>query len=146
MVSCVEPIVHDYVAKCRIIFIVGLPRSGTTLMEQILANNPNVKSLGETNFWNRLAFELTNIQPQQYQKIVTDKILKFFKENDGSATILIDKMPINFRYVALIKKLLPHAQIVAMKREKLPLLWSIYKTSFEKNGMPFAYSIRDIVT
>jgi len=140
------------------IFIVGLPRAGSTLLEQILSSHsqvdgtlelPNVLSLvhsirrGERFSDDNLYPEaLANISPEQYTKFGEDYIrdTKIHRQN---APYFIDKMPNNFRHIGLIKLMLPNAKIIDARRHPLACCFSGYKQLFAE-GQEFSYSLEDI--
>lgn len=114
----------DSAAHIKLIFIVGFPRSGTTLIEKILAAHPDVKVLEETNAINEIFHEinqkndsffklLSSLDKKQLDKYAKDYLNKLseYTQRDKSDTI-IDKMPMNGNHLALIKTLFPHAKII----------------------------------
>lgn len=140
------------------IFIVGLPRAGSTLLEQILSSHsqvdgtlelPNVLSLvhsirrGERfGDGNHYPEALANISPEQYTEFGEDYIrdTKIHRQN---APYFIDKMPNNFRHIGLIKLMLPNAKIIDARRHPMACCFSGYKQLFAE-GQEFSYSLEDI--
>lgn len=133
-------------ARARPIFIVGMPRSGTTLVEQILASHTKVYGGGELPFLN-LALDkydwvrepLTEEQLQEIRDSYLDKL-----ESLGGKPFITDKLPHNFRWVGVIARAFPEALILHVKRDAAAVCWSNYKTYFPSRGMAFSYSQRDV--
>ena len=115
------------------IFIVGLPRSGSTLIEQILASHSQVEGTHELADIPRLVHELQGRDPD----LDDTRIYR------GGKPRFIDKMPNNFRHIGLIHLLFPNARIIDSRREPLAGCFSLYKQLFAR-GQEFAYSIPDI--
>ncbi len=135
------------------IFIVGLPRSGTTLVERILSNHTKVAGLGEIN---NFAFSLINTVGANKGKMdLIEKSLnidfnllatRYTHATKGygvKGDYLIDKTPLNFLYLGLIKKAFPAAKIIHIKRHPLASCYAMYKTLF-RMGYPFSYSLDDL--
>jgi tetratricopeptide (TPR) repeat protein len=140
------------------IFIVGLPRSGSTLLEQILSSHslvdgtlelPNILSLA-----HRLRRGLPNIDVSGYPEIMPhlnagqlEEFGQAFIENTRihrqGAPFFIDKMPNNFRHIALIKLILPNAKIIDARREPMACCFSGFKQLFAE-GQEFTYSLENI--
>ena len=131
---------EDYMAKGKnIIFIVGNPRSGTTLVESILGSSESITSAGELSVLGRLIpYELTNISPDTISKIGDDylRILKNF-DKDNKHQFIIDKMPGNIYYVGFIKLCFPSAKIICLNRRPLDNAWSIF-TQFYLGNIPYS--------
>ena len=138
------------------ILIVGMPRSGTSLAEQILASHPDVHGAGELDTLNTL-FETLFISPDQklspkdMAQLVaseTETIRAQYFETlttcaDG-ASVVTDKLPLNFRWAGFIKQIFPEAKIIHLKRDPRAICWSIYKHEFASKGNGFAYDIDDL--
>jgi tetratricopeptide (TPR) repeat protein len=140
------------------IFIVGLPRSGSTLIEQILASHSKVEGTQELANIQQLVARLRGRQPDldnpRYPRVLmelaTDEFRKFGEQylTDTRAfrhgkPYFIDKMPNNFRHIGLIHLILPHAKIIDARREPMACCFSNLKQLFAK-GQEFTYSIEDI--
>ena len=139
------------------IFIVGLPRSGSTLLEQILASHSAVEGTQELADIPRIAAELAGREPDSraYPGVLARMDVDDFRRlgekylNDtrvyrvaGKARF-IDKMPNNFRHIGLIHLMLPNARIIDARREPMACCFGNLKQLFAQ-GQEFTYSIDDI--
>jgi tetratricopeptide (TPR) repeat protein len=141
------------------IFIVGLPRSGSTLLEQILSSHPLVEGTMELPELVGLARELGGRrgrnQPTKYPEILAtldpDALRalgeRYVRETriyrKTSAPFFIDKLPNNFAHTGLIHLILPRARIIDARRHPLGCCFSGYKQHFAR-GQHFTYSLDDI--
>ncbi len=140
------------------IFIVGLPRSGSTLIEQILASHSKVEGTQELANIQQLVARLRGRQPDldnpRYPRVLkelaTDEFRKFGEQYLADTRAFrhgkpyfIDKMPNNFRHLGLLHLILPHAKIIDARREPMACCFSNLKQLFAK-GQEFTYSIEDI--
>jgi tetratricopeptide (TPR) repeat protein len=140
------------------ILILGLPRSGSTLLEQILASHPQVEGTHELAEIPRLALELQGRDPDlnnpRYPGVLTELPPESFaqlgqKYLDDSRIYrsgkprFIDKMPNNFRHIGLIHLMLPHAKIIDARREPMACCFGNLKQLYAR-GQEFAYSVEDI--
>jgi tetratricopeptide (TPR) repeat protein len=132
----------------RPVFIVGMPRSGTTLAEQILASHPAVFGGGELPFWINAAQALHSVQNdgrgrREVAVRLAGEYLEFLKRLSVCAERVIDKMPANFWYLGLIHEALPNARIIHMQRDPVDTCLSIYFQHF-KNALPYADELPDL--
>jgi tetratricopeptide (TPR) repeat protein len=118
------------------VFIIGMPRSGTSLAEQILASHPSVSGAGEVAFWDK-AFDRSS------HTGVAGEYLRRLRERAGSAPRITDKMPANFLYVGLIHAVFPRARIIHMQRHPLDTGLSIYFQNFF-NVSPYANDLKHL--
>jgi tetratricopeptide (TPR) repeat protein len=140
------------------IFIVGLPRSGSTLIEQILASHSDVEGTMELADIPRLAQELlgreTDPANPRYPQILAEmsaadfkrlgeKYLEDTRPYRTGKPVFIDKMPNNFRHLGLIHLMFPRARIIDSRREPMACCFSNFKQLFA-SGQQFTYSIEDI--
>jgi tetratricopeptide (TPR) repeat protein len=140
------------------IFIVGLPRSGSTLIEQILASHTQVEGTQELAEIPRYVHELQGRDPdlgnprypQALAELPREDFAKLAQRYLDDTRIyrsgkprFIDKMPNNFRHIGLIHLMFPNAKIIDSRREPLAGCFSLYKQLFAR-GQEFAYSIPDI--
>jgi tetratricopeptide (TPR) repeat protein len=131
------------------IFIVGMIRSGTTLVDQIISSHPAVETAGEQPFWSQFTEATVNgwlkdkVDPKRIQSLAHD-YLDLLHRTAGNHERITDKMPINFDYLGLILTVFPNAKVVHMRRNPIDTCLSIYMTHFGV-GPSFAYSKRNIV-
>jgi tetratricopeptide (TPR) repeat protein len=131
------------------IFVLGMPRSGTTLIEQILSSHPMVKGAGELRYMGQLTDQIegyphfpptfTGTQSQELGEIYLDKIAPMLDGKD----YLVDKMPGNFMNAGLIRMVLPHAKIIHSRRNAVDTCLSMYSKHF--GGFhPYCYNMTDL--
>ena len=136
----------DKISK-RIIFILGMPRTGTSVTEQIISSHSKVFGAGElpllSNFF--LKYFNSNLNQKDIKNIfeVYKENYLNFLEKMSSSKIITDKAPLNFRWIGIIKCLFPKSLIVHCTREPFENSWSIYKNEFEQ-GMFFSNNFKDI--
>jgi tetratricopeptide (TPR) repeat protein len=139
------------------IFIIGLPRTGTTLLERILGGHPEIQTRGELPDFPRLVIEGV----QRTVKRPVDKMefahrsLELSPRKLGQAYIeatrpftgrtlrFTDKLPTNYLYAWLIRCALPGARIVAVDRQPMDACFAMYRTLFS-GAYPFSYDMRDL--
>jgi tetratricopeptide (TPR) repeat protein len=137
----------------RPIFILGMPRSGTSLVEQIISSHKEVFGAGEIN---------TLITPILEKMLSNEKDKNIFSDKDlfsmrkkyldslaqlsTSANVVTDKTPANFQYIGIILSMFPDAKIIHLKRDPRAICWSIYQSNWYENGYRFSYNMDDLVT
>lgn len=137
----------------KLIFIVGMPRSGSSLMAQCLAGHDRIRSMGEiSSLGQSIDPEAASgkrtgaISPLKFvQEIDADKIalaqqtyLRLIEEHRGGGDVLIDKMPENYWMAWLIPLIFPNALILHAKRTPIATCWSCFRNDF-KFGHPYSY-------
>ena len=140
------------------IFIVGLPRAGSTLLEQILSSHsqvdgtlelPNILSLSQ-RLRRRARQDGATEYPGILNELSEEELAAFGKEyiddtriHRQGAPLFIDKMPNNFRHIGLIHLILPNAKIIDARRHPMACCFSGYKQLFAE-GQEFTYDLEDI--
>jgi len=140
------------------IFIVGLPRSGSTLVEQILASHAKVEGTQELAIVQQIVGNLRGrdpdlnnpryphilkeLRPEEFRSLGAQYLAASEIYRSGKP-FFIDKMPNNFRHLGLIHLMLPNAKIIDARREPMACCFSNFKQLFA-NGQEFTYSIEDI--
>lgn len=136
------------------IFILGMPRTGSTLVERIIGSHSDVHAAGELN---NFAIELTRLagKPgltkeelvQRTTQVDFAALGQNYIESTRPATGLtphfIDKMPLNFLYAGLIHLALPQARLVHLERHPLDTCYAIYKTLFQ-DAYPYSYKLEEL--
>tara|TARA_B110000971_G_scaffold51172_1_gene51665 strand:- start:48 stop:1583 length:1536 start_codon:yes stop_codon:yes gene_type:complete len=134
----------------KIIFILGMPRSGTTLTEQILSSHKNVYGAGELNFLREaIEQELTdekgkfNLNNSNLEK-ARNHYLKKIEIFGNKTEYLIDKAPLNFKWIGFISLVFPNSKIIHCKRSAMDICWSNYKNTFASKSMNYTYDFNDL--
>ena len=138
------------------VFIVGMPRSGTTLAEQVLASHPAVHGAGELPLMERLCAALPQHNPEgtpypEGLAKLSDKGLSAMaatymeqaSARAGDARIITDKSPLNFRHLGLIARLFLDARIVHCRRDALDTCLSCYFQNFA-NGQDYSFDLESL--
>jgi len=136
----------------KIIFIVGLPRSGTSLIEQIISSHSNVYGAGELSFLDDIIkkkefknYNFTNNLNSfnEIKSIANDyyNLIKNFNINEKNIT---DKAPLNFRWIGFIKLLFPNAKVIHCMRNAEDNLLSLYKNVFDEN-LNWVYDQKNLI-
>jgi tetratricopeptide (TPR) repeat protein len=127
----------------RPVFIIGMPRSGTTLAEQILAAHPAVFGAGESSYWLAAAQSIEAALDQGTEsaalraKISLD-YLELLRQASPDASRVINKWPANYQHVGLIHAAFPKARFIHLQRDPIDTCLSIYGQNFERSN---AYAV-----
>ncbi len=138
------------------IFILGMPRTGSTLLEQILSSHSKVEATMELPFISRYSAELRhqgdkfggypqkvhNIAPGNF-KTLHDRFMKSTEVFRHGAPHFIDKLPNNFLHIGLIHLMFPNAKIIDTRRDPMDTCLSLYKQCFFA-GQNFSYDLREL--
>ncbi len=130
------------------IFVVGMMRSGTTLTEQIISAHSQVHGAGELRFLGgaagpEMAAQDGPLDPAALQRI-RQSYLSELAALAGGAPFAVDKLPANFRFIGLIRKALPEARIVHLRRDPVAVCWSNYKTYFNAQNIGYAWDLQEV--
>jgi len=140
----------------KIIFICGMPRSGTTLIEQIIASHKNVYGAGELGYLSKIVkknfFEnsilKTNIALYDVSKAakISDEYFSFLKAHKFEQNIITDKAPLNFRWIGFIKIFFPNSKIIHCSRNSKDNCLSLYKNLFDSDNLNWCYDKKELST
>lgn len=137
------------------IFIVGMPRSGTTLIEQVLSAHPQVFGAGEvTALADAIRGEFGALRYGFFEILNEDKFdnkirnaaksyLTMLPDGDGAARIT-DKMPHNFELIGAIRHMFPNARVIHCTRNAFDNCLSLFKSQFSANGYRYIYDSKEI--
>ena len=122
-------------SSSRPIFIVGMPRSGTSLAEQILASHPAVFGAGELSFWKTASLQVGSAALESgfdgsVLAKLADEYLQLLTGLSLDASRVVDKMPANFAHLGMIHAALPNARFIHMRRNPIDTCLSIYFQNF----------------
>ena len=130
------------------IFILGMPRSGTTLVEQIISSHHQVQGAGSYHLWGVFGSSFC-LGDQMLNSYNASKIRKLYSTELAKVShgklFVTDKMPQNFLYISLILKVLPEAKIVHVKRDPAATCWSNFKNFFSAKGLGYSYDLNHTV-
>ena len=140
------------------IFIVGLPRTGTTLVERLVATSDSVFAAGELNDFavslmaqakamapgaTPSGVELVRLSTQMDFARLGRDYVESTRPHIGQAPRFVDKLPLNFLYCGLIARALPRAKIVHVRRNPMDACFAMFKTLFQQ-AYPFSYDLDDL--
>ncbi|HEY2891124.1 MAG TPA: sulfotransferase [Dongiaceae bacterium] len=140
------------------VFIVGFPRSGTTLTEQILASHPAVHGAGEKSILSNLvSSNIVRLEragrtaltfpesvaelPKERFRLAGDQYARELGEVAPGALRITDKLPANFMFIGFIRMILPRARIIHVRRNPMDTCLSCYFQRFRKDNIPFSYEL-----
>ncbi|HET9033855.1 MAG TPA: sulfotransferase [Dokdonella sp.] len=126
------------------VFIVGLPRSGTTLVESLLTRDAQVRGRGELNWMAPLARQLGPNPSAAMLTSAADFLLAQLRQDDTPARFIIDKNPLNFRHLSLINAMLPGAKIIHCRRNPRDTALSLWSQHFAHEDLAWSYDFADI--
>lgn len=141
-------------SQLRPIFILGMPRSGTTLVEQIISSHSKVFGAGELEYISKYSFEELKLHYRSERSKFSNESFNSIRQNylnsilklNLSEYIFTDKMPLNFRCIGFILNAFPEAKIVHLNRDAIATCWSIYKYYFKSDGNGYSYNINDLIS
>jgi len=140
------------------IFVIGLPRSGTTLLERILGSHSSVYAAGELGHFGIELTKLTrqkmagqqanrtqfiSVSAQIDYRLLGKNYIQCTRPLTGKTPHFIDKLPFNYLYAGLIHRALPNARIINLRRHPMDSCYSMYKQLF-RDAYPFSYDLQDL--
>jgi len=125
------------------VFVVGMPRCGSSLIEQILASHPDIHGGGE-QMRLRESFDPFLDRPERGdEEHAAETVLRMLERRCAHKARVIDKDLMNFKYLGVIHRIFPHARIVHCRRDAMDTCFSAYTKLFAGN-FPFAYELREL--
>ena len=148
-----SPIDFKTSSEIRPIFIVGLPRSGKTLTETMLARHPQIAAAGERGYLRETLANLADFSNpgaivEHLKSLSGDEIFeiaqKYLTKLDrfsAGEKIVVDTMPTNFYCVGFIKLLFPDAKVIHCHRQPMDACWYVYQTCFQSDRYPYSFDL-----
>ena len=130
------------------IFILGMPRSGTTLVEQIISSHSKVQGAGELKILGNVGGPISlgkKAASHESLLVVRKYYLSELEKISSGKQFVTDKMPHNFLYLGLILNAIPEAKIIHVKRDPAATCWSNFKHYFSTEGLGYSYNLKDTV-
>ncbi len=142
------------------LFIVGLPRAGTTLLESLLLGHPGIATAGELDALGELvdgtrlverwraaldAETVPDVLADTEREVAESYAAALAPHRRNEVRYVIDKNPLNFWHAGAIRKLLPQARILAVERDPRDVLISLYFQNFDHPALDFSYAIEDLL-
>jgi tetratricopeptide (TPR) repeat protein len=143
-ISTIEGAASD---SMKPVFVVGMPRSGTSLAEQIIASHPAAHGAGELSFWETLMVDQTGIRQGVLTRPVRVKVaeacLRVLEGRSADALRVIDKAPVNSDFLGIIYSVFPNARVIYMQRDPIDTCLSCYFQNF-LTGLNFTFDLSDL--
>jgi tetratricopeptide (TPR) repeat protein len=135
-------------ASAKPIFVLGMPRSGTSLTEQIIASHPAAKGLGERDYWLNAARAFQDEIRQKVldlsaRKKLAENYLRLIEHRFQEAPRIVDKTPTNSDFVGFIHTVFPNARIIHMRRDPIDTCLSCYFQNFS-TAQTFTMDLADL--
>ena len=143
----------------KIIFIIGMPRSGTSLVEQVLSAHEKVAGAGELTFLTDAIYKEFSLNRSREKNdnnfnfdLISKKnlinIKEFYlnkiNELNFPEKYIVDKAPLNFKWAGFIKKIFPNSYIINCNRNPMDICWSNYKQYYSSTNLGFAYNLKSL--
>jgi tetratricopeptide (TPR) repeat protein len=122
-------------ASMKPVLVVGMPRSGTSLTEQIISSHPSAKGAGELEFWSHAVHEHEATMKERplgasTRNRLAEAYLRVLEAKSGGALRVVDKAPVNSDYLGVIHSVFPNARIIYMQRDPIDTCLSCYFQKF----------------
>ncbi len=132
--------------ECIPVFVVGAPRSGTTLVAELLGRSPQVRNRGELDWLPHYAEKLARSgRPDPaWLDVIAGAYLAKLQQGEANLRWFVDKQPLNFLHLGLIRALFPQARIIHCRRSHRDTALSIWSQHFDSAEYRFAYDFADI--
>jgi len=127
----------------RPVFVTGMMRSGTSLVEQIIASHPQAKGAGELNFWNEAARKQQEPLDEARTRKLAESYLRILQQHSADALRVVDKSTFNTDHLGLIHLVLPKARIIYLQRDPVDTCLSCYFQDFA-NVASFTMDLSDL--
>lgn len=140
-----KPQIHETIP----IFILGMPRSGTTLVEQIISSHSKVEGAGELKYAGRYGSNLTLAKDDidyNHMETFQENYLSSLQSHSAEKQYITDKFPQNFMHIGLIVNSLPKAKIIHVRRNPKATCWSNFKNHFVFEGSAYNVDLEHVVT
>ncbi len=145
--------VGDHRAGVTPVFVVGMPRSGTSLTESILSNHSQIFGAGELTTVRDITVRAVPNFPRDLEKLgehqwreLGDAYIESVGSLSGGAAYVVDKMPANFLHIGIIRKMLPNAKIVHCRRDPIDTCLSCFKASFLDPKLAYTGDLEEVGT
>jgi tetratricopeptide (TPR) repeat protein len=134
-------------SSARPVFVVGMPRSGTSLAEQIIASHPAASGAGELRFWAALVAEDAGLRQRVLSESARPKVaeeyLRVLDRSSANASRVVDKAPVNSDFLGLIYSVFPNARVIYTQRDPIDTCLSCYFQQFLL-GLNFTFDLSDL--
>lgn len=131
------------------IFVFGMPRSGTSIITQVLCSHSKIGTVGETNavakFGNDLCFGLEQPSQSAISQIRRNIANTMPERLSNTSRFVVEKMPKNFLYLHLLKSAFPEAVFIHVERDPQATIWSNFIQYFPARGLDYSFSIKDTI-
>ncbi|MEE2775106.1 MAG: sulfotransferase [Pseudomonadota bacterium] len=138
----------------QLVFVLGMPRSGTTLVEQILSSHSSVFGAGEIkvlgNHLYKFFYNINKTNKTKPNTLNKEELYRSYHDLINtlkpSRPLVVDKMPTNFFWLGIIDSLFPSSRIINVQREPMAVIWSNYKHYFSAKELNYSSNLNDILT
>ena len=129
----------------KIIFILGMPRSGTSLIEQILSSHKQVYGAGELNHISNFIEKNSFLNDENLSEKKLLEFQNYYMEKlDTQKNIITDKAPLNFKWIGFLLIAFPNCKIIHSNRDPMDICWSMFKNFFLSKKLSFCYSLENL--